>query len=376
MKSSSSCLIIAGERSGEDHALSFFDELKKKCPRTEFYGVGGDRLKDRGVELIYHLKDFSGIGITEVLSKIPFYFKALDNILNEVDKRKTKTAILIDFQGFNLKLAKKLKKRGVNVLYYVAPQAWVWKEYRAKVLEKCVHTLFTIIPFEKKWFEDKGVTRVKSVVHPLRLNHQDDLNKIRQRKYSQQTKKILILPGSRRVEIETLLPIFQKSLELVAENGVQYEVGMVKVDYVDQNLYEQIDNVVKSWHSDELKEALNWADMCIAASGTVTLATGLFELPTVVAYKLSLVTEFILGFFLKYKGYISLTNIVHEKMLFPEFTQHHANRYNISKEIINWSTNENAYNNTVSELKKTKDLLLGEDFSVPQYMAEVINTND
>lgn len=373
MKSNSSCLIIAGERSGEDHALSFFDEMKKNCPHTDFFGVGGDRLQDRGVELIYHLKDFGGIGLTEVLSKVPFYFKALDNILNEVDIRGTKTAILIDFQGFNLKLAKKLKKRGVNVLYYVAPQAWVWKEYRAKVLEKCAHTLFTIIPFEKKWFENKGVTRVKGVVHPLLLNHKDDLKNITQRKFHSGKKKILILPGSRRVEIETLLPIFQSALKIVEENGIDYEVGIVKVDSVDQSLYDQVDNIVQSWHSDNLQEALNWADMCIAASGTVTLATGLFELPTVVAYKLSLVTEFILGFFIKYKGHISLTNIVHEKMLFPEFTQYRADRYNISKEIINWSTNENAYNTTIEELKKTKNLLRGDDFSVPEYMAKVIN---
>jgi lipid-A-disaccharide synthase len=113
--------------------------------------------------------------------------------------------------------------------------------------------------------------------------------------------------------------------------------------------------------------------MCVAASGTVTLATGLFEVPTVVAYKLSLVTEFILGFFLKYNGPISLTNIVHEKMIFPEFTQHHANRYNISKCLIKWLENEEEYNKVVNILKETKEKLKGDDFSLPVYMADVIN---
>lgn len=373
MKSSSSCLIIAGERSGEDHALSFFKELKEKCPNTTFYGVGGKRLESEGVELIYNLKDFSGIGISEVLSKIPFYYKALSHILKEVDKRKTKTAILIDFQGFNLKLAKKLKKRGVNVLYYVAPQAWVWKEYRVKVLERCVHTLFTIIPFEKKWFSDRGVTRVKGVEHPLMRTYKDDLKDITQRHFYRGKRKILLLPGSRRVEIESLLRIFNDSLKLVQEQGFDFEVGIVKVDSVDQSLYESVDKVSNSWDSDDLPKALNWADMCVAASGTVTLATGLFGVPTVVAYRLSLVTEFILSFFLKYDGPISLTNIVHEKMIFPEFTQHHANRYNISKSLLKWFDDEAEYNQVINTLKETKEKLKGDDFSLPEYMADVIN---
>ena len=178
-----SCLIIAGEKSGEDHAMTFLPELMKLSPNCKFYGVGGKRLEDLDVELLYHLKDFSGIGISEVLGKIPFYFKALDNIVSEVKKRETKTAILIDFQGFNLKLAKKLKKLGVNVLYYVAPQAWVWKPWRSKVLEQNVHTLFTILPFEKKWFSERGVTKVKAVVHPLMNEYGQQLSSVRKRKF-------------------------------------------------------------------------------------------------------------------------------------------------------------------------------------------------
>jgi lipid-A-disaccharide synthase len=200
MKSNSSCLIIAGERSGEDHALSFFAELKQLCPDTSFYGVGGKRLQENGVELIYDLKDFSGIGISEVLSKIPFYYKALGNILDEVDKRKTKTAILIDFQGFNLKLAKKLKKRGVNVLYYVAPQAWVWKEYRVKILEKCVHTLFTIIPFEKKWFTERGVTRVKGVEHPLVRTYKNELKIFHKEALIEKRKRYYFYQGQEKLK--------------------------------------------------------------------------------------------------------------------------------------------------------------------------------
>ena len=142
----SSCLIIAGEKSGEEHAMSFLPTLMESSPGMKFFGVGGDEMSSLGVENLYHLKDFSSWGFSEVIGKIPFYFKALNQIVEEVKKRKCKFAILIDFQDFNLRLAKKLNREGVRVFYYVAPQAWAWKAWRAKALEENVDTLFTIIP--------------------------------------------------------------------------------------------------------------------------------------------------------------------------------------------------------------------------------------
>ena len=123
MSKANQILLIAGEKSGEEHALSFVPELLRKFPNLHFYGVGGDNLKSNGMELLYHLRDFSSWGFTEVIGKIPFYFKALRKIEAEVERRNTKIAILIDFQDFNMRLAKKISKKGVKVLYYVAPQA-------------------------------------------------------------------------------------------------------------------------------------------------------------------------------------------------------------------------------------------------------------
>lgn len=371
-----SCLIIAGEKSGEDHAMTFLPELMKLSPNCKFYGVGGKRLEDLDVELLYHLKDFSGIGISEVLGKIPFYFKALDNIVSEVKKRETKTAILIDFQGFNLKLAKKLKKLGVNVLYYVAPQAWVWKPWRSKVLEQNVHTLFTILPFEKKWFSERGVTKVKAVVHPLMNEYGQQLSSVRKRKFDDfqnRFPKILLLPGSRNTEVKTLLPIFLKGVKILKEEGMQYELGIVKSESVYADNYAALDENCKEWNSNELEKALNWCDMSIAASGTVTLATGIFGVPTVVCYKVSLFTEFVLGLLVPYNGPASLTNIMHDEYIFPELIQYHSDRYNISKEVKKFLTNKDYYNSTVEKLESTKDKLTGDDFSIPAYMSEVIN---
>ncbi len=373
-----SCLIIAGEKSGEDHAMTFYPQIKQLLPDTEFYGVGGSRLEEQGLEILYHLKDFSGIGISEVLGKIPFYCRALDHILDEVKKRETKTAILVDFQGFNLKLAKKLKARGIKVLYYVAPQAWVWKPWRAKILERNVHTLFTILPFEKKWFQDRGVTNVKSVLHPLMLEYSEHLTHIRKRSsdnISKSKSKLLILPGSRNVEVSTLFPIFTRGVLILQEEGFEFELGIVKSESVRDEHYHTDLNFSKEWDSRELAEALDWADLSVAASGTVTLATGLFQVPTVVCYKVSLFTEFVLKLLVPYDGPASLTNIIlGNKMIFPELIQHHADRYNVAKHLRQLLLNPEMYDNMIIELAKTNKLLTGDDFSVPDYMADVIKS--
>jgi lipid-A-disaccharide synthase len=377
--SKKSCLIIAGEKSGEDHTMTFFPALKAMHPDCDFFGVGGTELEKEGVEILYHLKDFSSIGISSVIGKIPFYFRAMDHLLDEVKKRNCKVAILVDFQGFNLKISKKLKSMGVEVLYYVAPQAWVWKPWRAKTLQENVHTLFTIIPFEKKWFGDRGVKSIKGVMHPLMVKNQERLNAgIRHKTFAEmqgRKKRLLLLPGSRNMEVETLFPIFLRAIELIREKDIELELSLVKVESVSDELYQKFEKYVdKVYLSNELENALEYADICFAASGTVTLATGLFELPTVVAYKLSLVNEFLMRLLIPYDGPASLTNIVHEEYVFPEFIQYEADRYNLSKWAIKWLSEEQTYDDLIKKLKNTKNLLSGDDFSVPDYMGEVIKS--
>ena len=370
-----SCLIIAGEKSGEEHALSFFPELKRLSSDTQFFGVGGDELKAHGMELLYHLKDFSSMGFSEVVSKIPFYFKALKKLEDEVIRRGTKTAILIDFQDFNLRLARKLSKRGVKVLYYVAPQAWAWKAYRAQVIAKTVHTLYTILPFEKEWFRSRGVKQVKAIPHPLMLTYKDELKTIPPKPFGSWGKKLklLILPGSRRFEIHSLLPEFMKTVKELRKK-IDVEIHVVKVAHVDQGVFDFYKDDVDVWHpSDKLTHAMRECHMALAASGTVTLSTGLFELPTIVCYKTSLLNEFIFYSFINYQGAISLTNIIHHQMVFPEIVQNSVEPAQLAPIISSWFENESVYNGIKSTLRTTKELLSGDDFSVPAHMAEVIN---
>jgi lipid-A-disaccharide synthase len=370
-----SCLLVAGEKSGEEHALSFFPELARRCPDVRFFGVGGDDLEAHGMELLYHLRDFSSMGFTEVMGKIPFYYRALARLEAEVRRRGTRTAIVVDFQDFNMRLAERLKKRGVNVLYYVAPQAWAWKPHRSAALARNAHTLFTILPFEKDWFGDRGVKQVRAVPHPLMKTYRDELPLIPEKPWGDLRKrlKLLLLPGSRRFEVQGLLPEFIRTVELL-RRSLDVEVHLVTVPHIDQAFYRSFERHVDVWYrSEELTAAMRACHVALAASGTVTLSTGLFELPTVVCYKAGLLNEFIFYNFIKYRGPISLTNIIHHRMVFPEFIQGAVDPHRIARVISAWTTDQNLYNELKATLRTTKELLAGESFSVPEYMAQVIH---
>ncbi|MFT5701581.1 MAG: lipid-A-disaccharide synthase [Desulforhopalus sp.] len=320
------CLIVAGEKSGEEHCLSFYNELQLLCPNVHFWGVGGDDLKEAGMEIIYHLNEFSSWGFSGVISKIPFYLKALNEIEAAVIERGCKTAILIDFQGFNLKLAKKLNCLGVNVLYYVAPQAWAWKSGRTKIIANCVHTLFTILPFEKKWFQDRGVHQVKGVVHPLLYHYGADIEDIPLPRWSNSDTnlKLLLLPGSRNFEVEHLLPLYlqaYKKLEKVLNKKI--ELSVVCSPSVQKSLYQPLSTISKVhyYQSGQLSDALKTNQLAWAASGTVTLACALFQIPTIITYKTSGLNSFIYKTFIKYDGPVGLANIVHPKRVFDELLQ-------------------------------------------------------
>ncbi len=372
---SKSCLIIAGEKSGEEHTLSFFNDLKKSSPGTEFFGVGGDELKREGLELLYHLNDFSSWGYSEVILKIPFYKRAMENIIAEVQRRNCKTAILVDFQSFNLKLAGKLKELGVNVLYYVAPQAWAWKEYRVKKLARSVHTLFTIIPFEKEWFHNRGVQKVISVDHPLWTTYKHDLENFRKGMDVKSPVKILLLPGSRRFEVEKLLPIFIESIRNLRKE-FPVHVSIVKSSSVPKELYESFQSDFDQEYTNEnLTDALKKADFSFAASGTVTLTCALYEVPTVVCYKTSLLNQFIYETVVSYRWFISLANIVQNRSVFPELLQDHVSAYNIVSYLRNWYYNKNDHMELLLKLKQTKDLVRGERIDIPKYMADVIDSS-
>jgi lipid-A-disaccharide synthase len=317
------CLIVAGEVSGEEHALSFLPDLMKQRPDLHFWGVGGEELRKRGVELKFHIKDFSSVGVSEVVKKLPFYLNATKNILEHAQKNQTRDALLIDFQGFNLELAKKLTRAGIRVWYYVAPQAWVWKAGRSEQLRKYTHHLFTILPFEEQWFSERGVKSITSVPHPLLKNWHDQLKHSDIRIWStqlQQAPRLLVLPGSRNAEVVHHLEPFCEALKLFRQKFPAAHVTLSTVETVKENYYQMIMPFINQRiTSQQLPDKLSQIDVALASSGTVTLGTALMRVPTIVAYRSTLLNQFLFNHVVGYKGYLCLTNLILGKALFPEF---------------------------------------------------------
>lgn len=334
-----SCLIIAGEKSGEEHAKEFLSSLVDEFPNIDLFGVGGAFFQEKGVNLLYHLNDFSSMGFSEVIKKIPFYLKARKKIIREVEKRKTKYAILVDFQSFNLSLAKKLEKQGVKVLYYVAPQAWAWKAWRAEEIKKCVYELFCILPFEKKWFEKKGVRKVTTLQHPVYLE-------LKNKKLLEEKNEILILPGSRKSEIKYLMPHFIESLNLIKNKFPDSVFSIVESSSVDSKIFEYYlkdFNLIKRYRDTEIDLALSKAKVAIAASGTVTLRCAIMKVPTVVCYRVSMLNEYIYNNFIDYRGFVSLPNVILNEEIFPELLGEDCHSYKIAKKVFTLLSSQKDY---------------------------------
>lgn len=371
-------LVLAGEKSAEEHFLGIYADWIKTDPNVHFFGVGGDEMERLGVELIYHLKSFSSWGISEVIGKIPFYWKAMKKILYETECRNVKYALLIDFQTFNLKLAEKLKKRGIKVFYYVAPQAWAWKEYRVKRLAASAEILFAFIPFEKKWFMERGVTQVVHVAHPLFLKNQGQWpteNVLAPPQLGEEL-NLLILPGSRNQEVRYLLPLF---LEVAEKLTQSFQVRLICVvsNSVLEKWYQPLKQVeCRIFPSEQLPEALKMAHFAFAASGTITLSLALFAVPGVILYKGSLLEQFVFENAVKYRGPIALANIFLNRKVYPELIQDKATTHELKFHAQQILHDPKKWIKMRSELLMTQKLAQGDLKDPGRLMAQNVRQGD
>lgn len=363
--------------SGEEIAISFFRELKGKYSDIHFWGVGGDQLKSQGMETIFHIKDFSSMGISEVLFKIVFYIKALFQLLGMLKDRKTSSVVLIDFQEFNrvlaffIKLGEKLSLlQEIKVIKVVAPTAWVWREGRVKGLRNNIDRLFTILPFEKKWFNERGVENIIEAPHPLALKYSTELETIKSKQAKSEPQVLLVLPGSRRDEISRMLPLFTRAaVELKKEHNLK--LAIVRVNHVDSAYYDDyIDNFEYSFTNENIEEALKLSDCAFVCSGTVTLLCGLWDIPSIVCYRGSHLNEFFYNTLVRYSGPISMNNLVHQERVFPEFIQEEATIYNIKKASKEIFFNPIKYQKVKLKLIETYDLLAGKKATLAEGLVQ------
>lgn len=316
--------IIAGERSGDMHGGNLVRQIKMLDNEAQFAGFGGDDMEQAGVDIQLHYRDMAFMGFLEVvqnLNKIRGYIKQCKQA---IDQFKPDAIILIDYGGFNMKIAKYGKKQEIPVHYYISPKVWAWNQKRALKLKRTVDHMYVILPFEKAFFR-KFDWEVDYVGNPV-------LDAIKQyRPVSDQLpgEYIALLPGSRKQELKNMLPLFA---ELVAQKSdLQFVVATV--NNLDADLYQPLEKSKNvTLYSGSSYDLLANAKAAIVTSGTATLETALWNAPQVVVYKTSGVSYAIAKRLIKV-NYISLVNLIADKEVVKELIQGEMTLKNVSAEL-------------------------------------------
>lgn len=325
-------LIIAGEASGDMHGASLIEELKTLDNQILFYGIGGDRMISAGLNSLYHIKKMAFLGFVEVIRHLPFIKMVQRDLLQLVERENISTVVLIDYPGFNLDIAKKLKKLGLKIFYYISPQVWAWGKGRVKKIKSLVDKMIVVFPFEKEFYNNHNI-EVEYVGHPLieQISNYCFLSKEELfNKYSLDSDKeiILLMPGSRKHEIKKIFPYSIIAAEkLTKEFNVQIVVACA--ENIDEKIFSTLYSstnfkVIKGNRYDLFKHSF----FGIIKSGTSTLEAGIFQLPFVVVYSSNWLT-YILGKLLVDIKNIAMANILLEETVVPELIQSDINAENI-----------------------------------------------
>jgi lipid-A-disaccharide synthase len=321
-------MIIAGETSGDLHGGMLVRELRKLDPSLEIYGIGGENMQAAGMELVYHIREFSFMGFVEVLAHLPFIrsvFKKLEELLVN---RKPDLLVLIDYPGFNLRFGRIAKRRGIDVVYYISPQVWAWGKRRVRLIRRLVKKMLVILPFEERFYQRLKVP-AKYVGNPLRDTVKPSLEKekfCRQHGLNPRKPLVGLLPGSRRQEVEKILPVMLQACQLLhgGDQNIQFGLGVaphVDRQYINQQLDKCKINVAVI--ENQTYDLMAHSRLALVASGTATLETGLAGTPMIIIYKTNPLS-FIIGKFLVKLPFIGLVNLVAGKKVVPEFLQREA----------------------------------------------------
>lgn len=315
-------MIVAGEESGDLHGSSLVRAMVQRKPELSFYGLGGDRLQEVGVTIIEHVHNIAVMGFTEVVSKYMFLRKVFQRVLEKVDRCIPTRAILIDYPGFNLRLAKELKARGIPVTYFISPQLWAWKEKRVETIQECVDQLLCIFPFEEAWYEERGV-QATFVGHPFMDLPEPSMTReefLSRHKFDPEITTIALMPGSRQQEVDRHLGVLIKSLFSLRERGLNLQAVIGKAPGVTVR---GVNYHGVSVEEENPQQALRFADGAVVASGTISFEAALYNTPAVVIYRLSPVTWFFARRIARVE-FVSMTNLIAGREVFPELLQEKA----------------------------------------------------
>lgn len=324
--------IIAGEASGDLHGSNLMKALKKKDPAAEFRFWGGDLMAAQGGTLVKHYKDLAFMGFLEVAKNLRTILNNIKYCKQDIKNHQPDILILVDYPGFNLRIAKFAKELGIKVVYYISPQLWAWKEGRVEIIKKYVDEMMVILPFEEDFYKKHGV-HSHFVGHPL-LDAISDLQEINTENFKAENglnKKeiIALLPGSRKQEVEKMLEMmlsvrpYFKEYQFVIAGAPSLPKDFYQT-YVDDNVH---------FVSNKTYDLLRCSKAALVTSGTATLETALLNVPEVVCYRGSKISYAIAKRLVKNINYISLVNLIMDREVVKELIQNDLNTKNLVEEL-------------------------------------------
>lgn len=348
--------IIAGEASGDLHGSNLVKSLVKKDPEMQIRCWGGDLMQEAGAELVKHYRDLAFMGFLEVAMNLKTIKNNFKVCKKDIEEYQPDALILIDYPGFNLRMAEWAHKRNIRVFYYISPQLWAWHKSRIKKIKKFVDQMFVILPFEKEFYQ-KNQVEVDFVGHPLLdAIKQEELDKTKEtflREHNLGSKNVVaILPGSRKQEINKMLPIMIRAA--MAFPDYQFVIaGAPSIPSEYYASFEGIEQIQIIYN--ETYALLNTAHAAMVTSGTATLETALFKVPEVVCYQGSY-GSYVLAKMLIDIEYISLVNLIMDELIVKELIQKEFNEFSLimeMKKILNDSTyRENMLKNMIDLTEK------------------------
>jgi len=353
--------IIAGESSGDSRAAEVLHELRQLDPSLSFEGLGGPHMKAAGVRILEDLTALAVVGITDVLKKYFIFRRLFYQALEHVKKIRPAAVVLVDYPGFNLRFARKVKRLGIPVLYYVSPQVWAWANWRIKKLPALIDKLFVILPFEVDIYKHTSLA-VEFVGHPLvdTFAPSPDSADIRTAlKVIGKKPVITILAGSREAEVKKIFPVLVQAACHLTRDFPTAHFLISQAPHIPSSLYTHMlapHQLSYTLTSRTIHDLITVADFCWVTSGTATLETALGMRPFIITYKTSWLT-YILAKHLITIPYIGLANIIAGKKIVPEFLQNDAHPETIAHETKYILTNPQAYDTIVKELTRIKKLL-------------------
>ena len=318
-------LISAGEASGDIHAAAITAAIKRIDDATEVFGMGGDELRAAGGEVLFDIKDHGVMGFVEVIKKLPDLFKLRSDFAKVMDERKPDCLVVVDYPGFNMKLAKLAHDKGIPVVSYIAPSAWAWNKGRAKNVAKIVDKVACIFPFEYDVYKEAGAP-VEFVGHPLLDIVHPSMERAEAEAWAGKKPDrplVLLMPGSRLMEIEKMLPNLLEGAKLLQKQMPEVQFAMPRAGTIPLELLQG--KIAASGLDIKITEGHNYdlfsiADLALATSGTVTLEAALCGLPSVIVYRTSALNAFIARRVINIPN-IGLPNIVAGRQILPELLQ-------------------------------------------------------